>query len=166
MTKFPDHDQSTECRPFPTKDSDACDRTYRSFCTLWSTASYFSYLAIGFGAVTCAAIVFGVSTHSRRKRIWKVLAATIAFHGTFDNCPHYPTQTLLRLDLNVAGASQLVAFIFVTDLYRLENFPLSQITHSHLGTSPHFSIGRIKAYSPRASKASHGTSTYSVGSYL
>ena len=142
VTKFPNHDTTTECRPFPTKDSDACDRTYRSFCTLWSTASYFSYLAIGFGAVTCAAIVFGVSTHSRRKRIWKVVAATIAFHGTFETPPAYLpapyTPNPLTLDLDVLGVSQLVAFIFVTDLYRLENFPLSVITHSHLGTSRHF----------------------------
>ena len=159
MTKFPDHDRTTtECRPFPTKDSDACDRAYRSFCTLWSTASYFSYLAIGFGAVTCAAIVFGVSTHSRRKRIWKVVAATIGLHGTFD--PVHTWKTLLTLDADVPGVSQLVAFIFVTDLYRLQNFPLSPITDSHLGTSPHLSIVLIKAYSLHNSKASHGTSTY------
>ena len=81
-TELPDHDLVLECRPFPIKDSDACDRTYRSFCTLWFTASYASYLAIGFGAVTCVAIVFGVSTHSRRKRVWKVVAALIALHGT------------------------------------------------------------------------------------
>ena len=80
-TEFPGHDLAPGCRPFPTKDSDGCDRTYRSFCTLWSTAGYLSYLAIGFGAVACAAIIFGVSTHSRRKRIWKVVATLVALHG-------------------------------------------------------------------------------------
>jgi len=112
-TKFPDGNLSLKCQPFPTKDSDACDETYSSFCTLWSTASYVSYLAVGFGAVACTAIVFGVSTHSRRKRIWKAVAALIALHGV----------------------SQLITFILVTDMYRLKNFPLSMITDSHLGFS-------------------------------
>jgi len=112
-SEFPDGDSSLKCRPFPTKDSDACDQTYRSFCTLWSTASYVSYLAIGFGAVACTAIIFGVSTHSRRKRIWKVVAVLIALHGV----------------------SQLVTFSLVTDMYRLGNFPLSVIANSHLGFS-------------------------------
>jgi len=112
-SEFPDGDISLKCRLFPTKDSDACDQTYRSFCTLWSTASYISYLAIGFGAVACTAIIFGVSTHSRRKRIWKVVAVLIALHGV----------------------SQLVTFSLVTDMYRLGNFPLSVIANSHLGFS-------------------------------
>ena len=81
MTEFPDHDSALGCRPFPTKDSDGCDRTYRSFCTLWSTAGYISYLGIGFGAVACAAIVFGMSTHLRRERIWKVVTTLVALHG-------------------------------------------------------------------------------------
>lgn len=83
--RYPGSDRdlvSFECRPFPIKDSDKCDGTYKSFCTLWYTAGYVSYLALGFGAVACLAIVFGVSTHSRRKRIWKVVAALIALHGT------------------------------------------------------------------------------------
>lgn len=111
--EFPDGEVSLKCQPFPTKDSDACDQKYGSFCTLWSTASYISYLAIGFGAVACTAIAFGVSTHSRRKRIWKVVAALIALHGL----------------------SQLVTFILVTDTYRLGNFPLSTFATSRLGYS-------------------------------
>lgn len=124
------------CRPFPTKDSDACDQTYRSFCTLWSTASYVSYLAIGFGIITCAAIVFGVSTHSRRKRIWKVVAALIALHGARKSLG-IRGPTPLIWDLNALGISQLATFALVTDLYRLRNFPLSPIAHSHLGMSSH-----------------------------
>jgi len=112
-TEFPDRDSTLDCREFPIKDADGCDRRYGSFCTLWSTASYVSYLAIGFGAVTCVAIVFGVSTHSRRKRIWKAIAVLIALHGV----------------------SQLVTFIIVTDTYRLGNFPLSLIANSHFGFS-------------------------------
>lgn len=112
-SELPDGDLSLKCRPFPDKDSDACDQAYGSFCTLWSTASYVSCLAIGFGAVACTAIIFGVSTHSRRKRIWKVAAVLIALHGV----------------------SQLVTFILVTDMYRLGNFPLSMIAKSHLGLS-------------------------------
>lgn len=33
------------------------------------------------------------------------------------------------------GISQLATFILVADIYRLENFPLSLIAHSHLGMS-------------------------------
>ena len=142
-TEFPDRDSALECRPFPAKDSDACERTYRSFCTLWSTAGYISYLAIGFGAVACVAIIFGVSTHSRRKRIWKVIAALVALHGA---CKYSDTCSARRLipftlGLNTSGVSQLVAFILVTDVYRLGNFPLSFTTQSRLGMSNDLSVG-------------------------
>lgn len=135
-TEFPDGEVSLRCQPFPTKDSDACDQTYGSFCTLWSTAGYISYLAIGFGAVACTAIAFGVSTHSRRKRIWKVVAALIALHGKLKifqhfskPAPMYHTDGLSKCP----GLSQLVTFILVTDTYRLGNFPLSALATSHLG---------------------------------
>ena len=100
-TEFPDHDSALGCRPFPTKDSDGCDRTYRSFCTLWSTAGYISYLAIGFGAVACAAIVFGVSTHSRRKRIWKVVATLVALHGTCKSSSSCSARSPIPLTLGL-----------------------------------------------------------------
>lgn len=134
-TKFPDGELSVDCRPFPTKDSDACDGRERSFCTLWSTANYVSYLAIGFGAVACVAIIFGVSTHSRRKRIWKVVAALIGLHGKLEssNISRTGTHFIPTLNLNASGVSQLVTFVLVTDMYRLRNFPLSVIARPHLG---------------------------------
>jgi hypothetical protein len=101
--RYPGSDRdllSFECRPFPTKDSDGCDGANESFCTLWYTAGYVSYLALGFGAVACSAIVFGVSTHSRRKRIWKVVAALIALHGTPESCS---VSIRNALHVNVVG---------------------------------------------------------------
>jgi len=85
-----------KCRPFPGRVTDACEKENRAFCTLWSTAGYATELAIGFGALACLALIFGVSTHSRRRRIWRAVAGLVAFHAIW----------------------QMIAFIIVTDLYR------------------------------------------------
>jgi len=85
-----------KCRPFPGRVSDGCEKENRVFCTLWSTAAYATGLGIGFGASACLAIIFGVSTHSRRRRIWSAVAGLLAFHAIW----------------------QLIAFIIVTDIYR------------------------------------------------
>ena len=60
---------------------DGCEDENKAFCMIWSTAGYFSELGIGFGAVSCLAILFGVTTHSRRRRIWKSVSALVSLHG-------------------------------------------------------------------------------------
>ncbi len=71
------------CRSFPARVKDACEKENQSFCVMWTTAGYLSELATGFGAVSTLAIVFGVTTHSRRRRIWKTIAGLVALHGAF-----------------------------------------------------------------------------------
>jgi len=90
-----------KCRPFPGRVTDACEDENRAFCTLWSTAGYATELAIGFGALACLALIFGVSTHSRRRRIWRAVVWLVVFHAIW----------------------QLTAFIIVTDLYRRSVYP-------------------------------------------
>ena len=60
---------------------DGCEDDNKAFCMIWSTAGYFGELGIGFGAVSCLAILFGVTTHSRRRRIWKSASVLVALHG-------------------------------------------------------------------------------------
>ncbi|KAI0355684.1 hypothetical protein OH77DRAFT_1424625 [Trametes cingulata] len=90
-----------DCRPFPLRVSDGCEKENRRFCMVWGTASYFGSLGIGFAAVACLAIGFGVSTHSRRRRIWKSVSVLVALHVI----------------------CQIIVFAIVTDLYRTDAFP-------------------------------------------
>ncbi|KAF9812555.1 hypothetical protein IEO21_06145 [Rhodonia placenta] len=90
-----------KCRPFPNRATDSCEKTNKTFCMVWSTAGYFTELGVGFGVVACLALLFGVSTHSRRRRIWRAVAGLTALHVLF----------------------QLLAFAVVTHLYRLSMFP-------------------------------------------
>jgi hypothetical protein len=71
------------CRSFPGRTKDGCEKGHQEFCVKWTTAGYLSELASGFGAVSCLAIVFGVTTHSRRRRIWRMVATLVALHGAF-----------------------------------------------------------------------------------
>lgn len=73
-----------KCRPFPARVQDKCEDENRDFCIRWTTAGYFAELAAGFAAVSCLALVFGVTTHSRRRRIWRAVAALVGLHGTCD----------------------------------------------------------------------------------
>ena len=59
---------------------------------------------------------------------------------------HDPTP--LTLGLGALGVSQLATFILVTDMYRLRNFPLSLIAHTHLGMSNHLSTSRTMVFIP------------------
>ena len=70
-----------ECRPFPMRVQDGCEKENKKFCMIWGTASYFGELGIGFAVVACLAIMFGVTTHSRRRRIWKSASVLVALHG-------------------------------------------------------------------------------------
>ncbi|KAJ3546581.1 hypothetical protein NM688_g5500 [Phlebia brevispora] len=69
------------CRPFPARVADACEKENHYFCIVWTTAGFFSELAAGFAALSCLALVFGVTTHSRRRRIWRAVAALVAIHA-------------------------------------------------------------------------------------
>ncbi|KAH9859051.1 hypothetical protein C2E23DRAFT_855716 [Lenzites betulinus] len=93
-----------ECRPFPMRVTDGCEKENKQFCMVWGTASYFVNLGIGFAIVACLAIGFGVSTHSRRRRIWKSVSVLVALHVL----------------------SQIIAFGVVTHLYRTDAFPTFQ----------------------------------------
>ena len=70
-----------DCRPFPMREADGCDKGNKKFCMIWGTAGYFGELGIGFAIVACLAILFGVTTHSRRRRIWKSASVLVALHG-------------------------------------------------------------------------------------
>ncbi|KAJ7346624.1 hypothetical protein DFH08DRAFT_196106 [Mycena albidolilacea] len=92
--------ERANCRKFPTRDQDDCDEN-RYFCAAWSSAGYAVELAIGFGALSLVAILVGVSTAARRRRVWRAVAGFIIFHSV----------------------AQLVAFILIVDLYRTARYP-------------------------------------------
>ncbi|KAI0769445.1 hypothetical protein BD413DRAFT_558430 [Trametes elegans] len=90
-----------DCRPFPMRATDGCEKENKRFCMVWGTGSYFGELGIGFAVVACLAIMFGVSTHSRRRRIWKSVSVLVALHVL----------------------SQILVFSVVTHLYRTDAYP-------------------------------------------
>ncbi|KAF8625400.1 hypothetical protein AX15_005368 [Amanita polypyramis BW_CC] len=92
---------SYKCRKFPAPVSDGCDKEHRKFCAVWTTAGYASELSIGFGALSILAIFFGVSTHSRRRRIWRAVASLVSLQAIF----------------------QIMAFAIVTDAYNELLYP-------------------------------------------
>jgi len=85
-----------KCRPFPMLVKDHCEQENRGFCTAWTSARYATELAMGFAALALVALTIGVSTHSRRRRIWRAVAGLVALHAVF----------------------QLFAFGLITELYR------------------------------------------------
>ncbi|KAJ7462314.1 hypothetical protein B0H11DRAFT_2055066 [Mycena galericulata] len=89
-----------ECRKFPDREKDDC-KDNQFFCAAWTSAGYAVGLAIGFGALSLVTILIGVSTHSRRRRIWRAVAGFVILHSLF----------------------QLVAFVLVVDMYRTARFP-------------------------------------------
>lgn len=91
-----------KCRPFPARVQDKCEDENRNFCIQWTTAGYFAELAVGFAAVSCLALVFGVTTHSRRRRIWRAVAALVGLHA----------------------AALIVTFALVTDAYSNATLPI------------------------------------------
>jgi len=93
-----------KCRPFPTRVSDRCDKENKGFCIAWTTAGYLSELGVLMAVVASLAIIFGVSTHSRRRRIWRVVAGFVALHT----------------------ALQISTFAIVTDIYNNDTYPLFQ----------------------------------------
>jgi len=84
-----------KCRPFPMRVVDHCEQENRHFCTAFTSARYATELGIGFSAMALCALSFGVTTHSRRRRIWRAVAGLVALHAIF----------------------QLVAFALITHIY-------------------------------------------------
>jgi len=74
--------RSYKCRRFPTGVKDDCDGKNRAFCAEWTSAGYVDQVAIGFGAVSLLAILFGVTTGSRRRRIWGVVSWLVFFQAS------------------------------------------------------------------------------------
>ncbi|KAF7315654.1 hypothetical protein MIND_00080900 [Mycena indigotica] len=111
--KLPGGDRSRyedeECRPFPTRKDDGCDDDNQSFCAMWASARYATEVAIGFGALALVAIAIGVSTHSRRRRIWKAAAGLVTIHALL----------------------ALTAFALILDQVRMSRFPTFR--DGHLG---------------------------------
>lgn len=74
------------CRSFPIRDENWNDCTDKdgnetSFCPSWITASFAEEIGIGFGAVALAAILVGITTHSRRRRVWRAVAGLVSLQG-------------------------------------------------------------------------------------
>lgn len=111
-----------QCRPFPLRVEDHCEKENKTACVMWSTAGYLSELSAGFGVVACVAILFGVSTHSRRRRIWRAVAWLVAFHGTWDGLLLHAEDRKLDI-MNVTVALQIATFAVTTDVYRNDRFP-------------------------------------------
>jgi len=98
-----------ECRHFPGSVTDKCEKENKSFCGAWISAGYIDELAIGFASVSLVAILFGVTTHSRRRRIWRAVFGLLLF------------QTVC----------QIATFALITDLYYNSNY--SSFDHARPG---------------------------------
>ncbi|KAI0051818.1 hypothetical protein FA95DRAFT_1484486 [Auriscalpium vulgare] len=99
------------CRTFPATVTDGCEKGHRYFCAAWTSAGYAAELGIGFGALALLALLIGVSTHSRRRRIWRAVAGIVALQAIFP----------------------MITFAIVTDLYRTSRFP--GFDHAHPGVA-------------------------------
>jgi len=90
-----------KCRDFPKSVSDRCEKENRLFCVEWTSAGYLAQLAVGFGTMALFALLIGVSTHSRRRRVWKAVAGLVTLNALFS----------------------MFAFIIVSDLFRTSRLP-------------------------------------------
>lgn len=70
-----------ECRPFPSSVTDRCEKENKAFCAAWTSAGYLDQISMGFAGVSLLAILFGISTHSRRRRIWRAVAGLVMLQG-------------------------------------------------------------------------------------
>ncbi|KAL5528150.1 hypothetical protein ACEPAF_7286 [Sanghuangporus sanghuang] len=71
------------CRPFPSRKEDDCEGDNRYFCVMWWTAGYAAELGVVFGAGALMAVLIGVSTRSRRMRVWRAVAGLEGLHASF-----------------------------------------------------------------------------------
>ena len=69
------------CRAFPQRKLDACDDENRNFCLLWSSAAYIAVVSAFVGGTAALGLVFGVTTHSRRRRVWRAVVVLVGWHG-------------------------------------------------------------------------------------
>lgn len=95
---------------------DHCEQENSRFCILFTSARYATELGIGFSAMALVALLIGISTHTRRRRIWRAVAGLVALHGMMQ-----PRRFLAScfLDLNHCVAIfQLITFVLVTTIYQ------------------------------------------------
>ncbi|KAF8798722.1 hypothetical protein BYT27DRAFT_7202846 [Phlegmacium glaucopus] len=90
-----------ECRHFPGSVTDQCEKENKTFCAAWVSAGYIDELAIGFASVSLVAILFGVTTHSRRRRIWRAVSGLVLFQAV----------------------CQISTFALITEMYYNSNYP-------------------------------------------
>jgi hypothetical protein len=111
-----------ECRHFPGSVTDRCEKENRSFCGAWISAGYIDELAIGFASVSLVAILFGVTTHSRRRRIWRAVFGLLLFQGTLV----VSFRKLLQVFTLVSflAVCQISTFALITNVYYNSNYPL------------------------------------------
>jgi hypothetical protein len=72
-----------KCRDFPKSVSDRCEKENRLFCVEWTSAGYLAHMALGFSVMALFSLLIGVSTHSRRRRVWKAVAGLVTFNGAW-----------------------------------------------------------------------------------
>lgn len=88
-----------ECRDFPTTVNDHCDKDeYKYFCIAWTSAYYLDQIALGIGAVALVTVLFGVTTHSRRRRIWRTVAGLVFLAGKRNFTSSCSTCQTLKAD--------------------------------------------------------------------
>jgi len=82
LSKVPHFELSDyECRNFPLRTQDKCEGEKKIFCAAWTSARYFTEWGIWFSAAALVALLFGISTHSRRRRVWRAVAGLVLLHG-------------------------------------------------------------------------------------
>lgn len=72
---------SYSCRPFPQRKLDGCEDEFRNVCALWSSAAYVAVISAALGVTAALGLIFGVTTRSRRRRVWKAVVALVGWHG-------------------------------------------------------------------------------------
>lgn len=63
--------------------TDECDKGNRFFCAAWTSARYVSEIGVGFVVMALVALIIGVSTHSRRRRVWRAVAGLVILQSSF-----------------------------------------------------------------------------------
>ncbi|KAG2015551.1 hypothetical protein CC2G_008812 [Coprinopsis cinerea AmutBmut pab1-1] len=94
--------RNNECRPFPNKVKDDCDGKNQGFCAVWTGAAYVDYVSVGFGALALLSILFGMSTRSRRMRVWRALAG-LAMMQSKQSIPPWLNSRLIGFCSTVPG---------------------------------------------------------------
>jgi len=112
------------CRSFPMSVRDRCEHGNRHFCVAWATASYIDEVGIGFNVLALLAIAFGVTTHSRRRRIWKAVACLVGLASLFP----------------------MISFAIVSDLFRTAKFwefSRAQLSWAYYMNTIHWVLGFV-----------------------